>query len=82
VWREQDNCLKLLAKDYEQRACVAGGFVMDSDALGIVIGDNEANLELLRFHPRYVMQVHKHDRSFSLTIAITELLKAEMDSSS
>jgi cleavage and polyadenylation specificity factor subunit 1 len=56
VWREKDNSLTLLGKDYEHYETLSAGFVVDGDVLGIVVGDTEGNVQLMRYNPRYVSQ--------------------------
>lgn len=53
VWRERDNSLTLLGKDYEQAPCLSSGFILDNEMLGLVVGDNEGNIHLMRYNPRY-----------------------------
>ena len=52
VWRERDNLLKPLGKDYDDFACASAEFVVDGDILGIAVGDDEGNMKLLRYNPR------------------------------
>ncbi|CAE7804376.1 CPSF160, partial [Symbiodinium microadriaticum] len=51
VWREKDNSLTLLGKDYDQCESLSAGFIIDGDVLGIAVGDTEGNVQLMRYNP-------------------------------
>ena len=54
VWRDEDRSLTLVSRNFDNNICVSTGFVYDSSALGMVIGDDECNLELLQFNPHKI----------------------------
>lgn len=52
VWREADNSLTLLARDYNALACMSADYIRDGSMLGMVIGDDMGNIKLLQYNPR------------------------------
>lgn len=52
AWRESDCSLTLVAKDFDKCFCMSAAFIMDGTALGIVVGDDDRNLKLLRYNAR------------------------------
>lgn len=52
VWRADDCLLKELGKDYDNHVCLSTAIVVDKPSMGIIIGDNEANLQLQQFNPQ------------------------------
>jgi CPSF A subunit region len=56
VWREEDLTLTLVSKDMDSQTVLSTAFISDGSALGIVVGDDEANIQLMKFDPRYSTQ--------------------------
>lgn len=54
VWREDDLTLTLVSKDMDSQTVLSTAFLSDGGSLGIVVGDDEANIQLMKFDPRYV----------------------------
>jgi CPSF A subunit region len=57
VWREEDLTLTLVSKDMDSQTVLSTAFISDGAALGIVVGDDEANIQLMKFDPRYSTQL-------------------------
>jgi hypothetical protein len=54
VWRKRDNSLTLLSKDYDfYNSSLSTGYIIDNNTLGVVSGDADGNIQVLRFNPRY-----------------------------
>ena len=51
VWSRDEYTLTLLGKDYNQYVGLSTSFLRDHGALGMVICDDEANLQLLHYAP-------------------------------
>ena len=56
VWREQDRSLILLARDGEYYSCISSGLIRDGALLGMVITDDEGNLQHLQYNPRKALK--------------------------
>ena len=54
VWREDDLTLTLVSKDMDSQTVLSTAFLSDGGSLGIVVGDDEANIQLMKFDPRLV----------------------------
>lgn len=54
VWREEDLTLTLVSKDMDSQTILSTAFISDGGSLGIVVGDDEANIQLMKFDPRSV----------------------------
>ena len=52
VWREEDWSLNLVSKDYNKTFCRAVSFLSDGVTLGVAVGDDEGNIQLLQFDPK------------------------------
>ena len=57
VWREDDLTLTLVSKDMDSQTVLSTAFLSDGGSLGIVVGDDEANIQLMKFDPRSVPSV-------------------------
>lgn len=55
-WKEDDFALILLGKDYNDCFGLSTAFVADGPALGMMVGDDEGNVQLLQYAPRWVIQ--------------------------
>lgn len=55
VWREDDLTLTLVSKDMDSQTVLSTAFLSDGGSLGIVVGDDEANIQLMKFDPRSVL---------------------------
>ena len=53
VWREEDLTLTLVSKDMDSQTVLSTAFISDGSSLGIVVGDDEGNVQLMKFDPRY-----------------------------
>ena len=53
VWRESDYSLTLIASDYEEFGSMVSGFLIDDNKLGIVAADDEGNIKIMTYNPRY-----------------------------
>ncbi len=51
-WREEDSTLTLLSQDYNETICRSISFMADGPKLGIVIADDEANIQVLQYNPK------------------------------
>jgi hypothetical protein len=52
VWREADSSLQFVAKDYEASVALATGYLYDGAKLGMVMADDEGNIQLFQENPR------------------------------
>lgn len=52
VWREEDLTLTLISKDMDSQTVLSTAFISDGTSLGIVVGDDESNIQLMKFDPR------------------------------
>ena len=52
VWREEDLTLTLVSKDMDSQTVLSTAFISDGSSLGIVVGDDEGNIQLMKFDPR------------------------------
>jgi hypothetical protein len=57
VWREDDYTLTPLAKDLGKHVYLSSSYIWDGSSVGMLLGDNEANIEMMQFDPRYVVVV-------------------------
>ena len=53
VWREEDHALTLLGKDFNEYVGISSALISDGPSLGMLIGDDESNLQMLQYCPRY-----------------------------
>ena len=51
-WKEDDFALILLGKDYNDCFGLATAFVADGPSLGMLVGDDEGNVQLLQYAPK------------------------------
>jgi len=51
IWREADNALMLLGRDYDHSCALSTGYVVDDSSLGMVVADREANVRVLQYNP-------------------------------
>lgn len=58
VWREEDHSLNFVSKDYEPSVALCAEYLYDGPKLGMVMADDEANLQLFQENPRYFMLMH------------------------
>jgi cleavage and polyadenylation specificity factor subunit 1 len=65
MWREEDYSLTLLAKDFDRHVCLSSTFMWDGQKLGMLVGDDEKNIQLLQFNPRKIESI-KGSRLLSL----------------
>eukprot|EP01038_Epipyxis_sp_PR26KG_P004206 gene4206-5980_t len=56
-WREEDYSINFIAKDYDQGVCLTTGFIYDGSKLGMLVGDDEKNVQLLQENPRKLESV-------------------------
>jgi cleavage and polyadenylation specificity factor subunit 1 len=52
VWRDEDSLLTLLSRDFDNVVCMSTSFINDGTSMGLLLGDNEGNVEMLQFNPR------------------------------
>ena len=52
VWREEDLTLTLVSKDMDSQTVLSTAFISDGSSLGMVVGDDEGNIQLMKFDPR------------------------------
>jgi hypothetical protein len=52
-WIEADSALSLVARDYNSIPSMTSSFVIDGSKLGMISADDEGNLQLLQYNPRY-----------------------------
>jgi hypothetical protein len=57
VWREADMSLTVVAKDFCDRFCMSAAFIMDGGVLGMTVCDDDGNLRILRYNPRYIIYI-------------------------
>ena len=50
-WREEDTCLIFLAKENDNFSAISSGLIRDGSSLGMIIGDDEGNVEQLQYNP-------------------------------
>ena len=55
MWREEDTSLTFISKDYEPSVALATGYLYDGPKLGMLMADDEGNLQLFQENPRFVM---------------------------
>lgn len=54
VWRDEDWNLTLISKDYSKATMTrAISLINDGQSLAAIVGDDEANIQVLQFDPRY-----------------------------
>jgi CPSF A subunit region len=82
VWREDDLTLTLVSKDMDSQTVLSTAFLSDGGSLGIVVGDDEANIQLMKFDPRLVFFLsylivfvrffyHNYQSYFIITFSMT-----------
>lgn len=54
VWREEDLTLTSISKDFDSQTVLSTSFLSDGSSLGMIVGDDEANVQLMKFDPRFV----------------------------
>ena len=54
-WKEDDFALIPLGKDYNDCFGLSTGFVSDGSQLGMLLGDDEGNVQLLQYAPKWVL---------------------------
>jgi len=54
VWREEDESLTPVSKDMDSQTVLSTAFVTDGPALGMLAGDDEGNVQVMKFDPRKV----------------------------
>ena len=52
VWRPEDTSLTLIAKDYDPAVPIATGYLYDGAKLGMLMADDEGNLQMFHENPR------------------------------
>jgi hypothetical protein len=52
VWREGDHSLTLISKDMDSQTVLSTAFIHDGPLVGLVVGDDEGNIQLLQYDPR------------------------------
>ena len=57
VWREEDHSLNFVAKDYESSVAITTEYLYDGPKLGMLMADDEANLQLFQENPRYALMM-------------------------
>lgn len=55
AYRDEDWSLTLISKDYNQTLCRSLSVINDNQAVGLVVGDDEGNFEVLQFDPKFVL---------------------------
>jgi hypothetical protein len=55
VWRERDLSLNFLAKDYDKSVVLSTAFIYDNAKLGIIVGDDEGNIQLMQENPKFFL---------------------------
>lgn len=53
-WREEDKSLTFLSRDFDSCVCLSTSFVFDGGHVGMLLGDDEGNIELLQFNPKKI----------------------------
>jgi hypothetical protein len=79
VWREVDASLILLARDADWFSATATGMLKDGHQLGMVISDDQGNLEQLVYNPRrtkrsFISRLFFFCRTYLLTCSQTVML--------
>lgn len=54
MWREHTRSLTMLAKDTRPLQIAAADFILDDDALSLVVADYEKNLQIMQYQPTSV----------------------------
>ena len=78
VWREDDLTLTLVSKDMDSQTVLSTAFLSDGGSLGIVVGDDEANIQLMKFDPRFVildLYQSNHDAFSCISLFDTIIMK-------
>jgi hypothetical protein len=57
VWREADYTLTPLAKDLDKHVCISSSYIWDGPSMGLLHGDNEANIQMMQFNPRFLCSI-------------------------
>jgi hypothetical protein len=52
LWREEDFSINFISKDYDKLVGLSTGFIYDEKKLGILVGDDEGNIQLLQQNPK------------------------------
>lgn len=52
LWREADYSLNLVAKDHDQLTALSTAFVHDGPKLGMLVADDEGNVQMLQENPK------------------------------
>ncbi len=52
LWREADLSLNLVSKDYDHCTALSTAFLNDGAKLGVLMGDDEGNVQMLQQNPR------------------------------
>ena len=60
VWREEDLTLTLVSKDMDSQTVLSTAFISDGSSLGMVVGDDEGNIQLMKFDPRSAFPIFFH----------------------
>ena len=53
AWREEDASLTVISKDMDSQTVLAAAFIHDGSQLGMLVGDDEGNLQVFQYDPRY-----------------------------
>jgi len=53
-WREEDKSLSFLSRDFDSCVCLSTSLIFDGSHLGMLLGDDEGNVELLQFNPKKI----------------------------
>ena len=56
-WNETNLSLTVVARDYDKSVSVLSAFIVDGNKLGMLSADDEGNLQLLQYKPRYFCRV-------------------------
>lgn len=75
VWRDQDRSLILQARDGDHYSCISSGLIRDGSLLGMIIADDEGNLEHLQYNPRKALKRLLCTADFHLGSQISTLLQ-------
>jgi hypothetical protein len=51
VWNQEDFSINFLGKDFNQMVSLATSFIRDHNTLGILVTDDEGNLQCLQYNP-------------------------------
>ena len=73
VWREDDLTLTLVSKDMDSQTVLSTAFLSDGGSLGIVVGDDEANIQLMKFDPRY-FSLDIYEKNYKIIFCMSLIL--------